>query len=303
MRPAVSRLFLALALIFSAAAILLVPLPNEYRAAWTTALMDLAHLPLFALLTFGFWRWLRCRLWQAFAVGSAISIAVEFCQPLISRTASVFDAVWGILGCALAALFILASGRPMSRKRIAITAVAAVALVAWPLVQTVPIVLDAYRAYRSFPVLCEFQTDLEVGRWQVAMASLDRVKYDRTSERWAGKVRFFPCNSGESSLVLFPVVADWTGYRRFCCELSVKGEPISLLVSIRDGEKVSKPLRRFDLLQRYEAGWHRISIDLDELARGGTFAPVHTSKVQSIHLVSYDRSETKTVYIHRVYLE
>lgn len=114
---------------------------------------------------------------------------------------------------------------------------------------------------------------------------------------------FTPRESGRSSAILFPVVRDWRGYSRLCFAFSFSGEPLTILISVRDGMKVEPPAKRFDLLRRYESGTHSVCIDLGSLARGDEFAPLDFSRVQSLHLGLNQLTGPRELLLHSVHLE
>src|SRR5204863_55999 len=77
---------------------LLVPLPNQYRGPWLMKLLDLGHLPLFAVVTVCFW-WLGGRrTWLAFGLASLLAVAAEVAQPFTGRSGEVLDVIRGMLG-------------------------------------------------------------------------------------------------------------------------------------------------------------------------------------------------------------
>jgi hypothetical protein len=83
------------------------------------------------------------------------------------------------------------------------------------------------------------------------------------------------------------VIRDWTAYKTLEVSFEFEGEPLLLLISVRDGKKLPPELPRFDLWRRYPPGQHDVRIDLNELARGGNFPPIELNRVQSLHLVAF----------------
>jgi hypothetical protein len=280
-----------------------VPLPSSWRVPWWAKLSDLAHLPVFALLTWVVYRAVPWGWWPAVAAATMVAAACEAGQAVLGRSGNVADWVRGALGSLLAVVCGHAFAQPRTLPRVAGHLVLAAALVAWPVADALPALMDAVVAYRSFPVLCDFQTRWEVLRWYTENATLERVADPEAEARWAGRVEFLPGGRGFAGAVLFPVVRDWSGYRRLCCEFSVAGDPLALALSVRDGRKLPEPARRVHLERRYPAGRHRVCVDLPALARGEEFAPVDLARVESFHLVVSDLDRPRTVFVHGIRLE
>jgi hypothetical protein len=141
--------------------------------------------------------------------------------------------------------------------------------------------MDALNAWRSFPVLADFQSPFDDRRWLFSEAELQRAPEGALLKLSAQK------RSG-SGIVLLPAVRDWTDYERLEIDFSFEGEPLLFLISVRDGKKLPPELPRYDLWRRYKPGTHHVRIELSELARGGNFPPIELDRVQSLHLIGFD---------------
>jgi hypothetical protein len=256
--------------------LLLMPLPNDYRALWFGAASDTFHVPLFALLTYLLVQY--CWPGQAIAViGVALAVATgaELIQPLVGRSASWRDLAYGVLGVGMAAAAV------QTKLPLAIRLALVALLGIWPVAQAGPVVSDAIHAWRTFPVLADFAAPFATRRWLrngttiQPVGELAQMHFDAHPQQGAGAI-------------LLPIVRDWTQYERLEVEFSFEGAPLLFLISVRDGKKLPPELPRYDLWKRYPPGRHRVEIDLAELARGGNFPPIELDRVQSLHLVAYD---------------
>jgi VanZ family protein len=280
---------------------LLVPLPDSYRSVWLTKLFDLGHVPLFALVTVCFW-WISGRsIRRAFGFSVALAVMGEIAQEFTGRSADLLDVLRGMLGALMAVLVVPVLAPPWRWRRLAGRLALVAALAAWPIWDCGPVLLDACEAARSFPVLSDWKSRWEATRWHTSAAHLEREEAG-SGQSWAGRLTVSP-HPGGSGAILFPVVRDWSGYRRLCCTFSFTGEPLSILISVRDGRKVEPPRKRFDLERRYPAGLHRVVIDLQELAAGTPFAPLDLSRIQSFHFLVTELTEPRTVLLHEIVLE
>ena len=244
------------------------------------------------------------RLGWACGVSVALAAAGEWGQSLVGRTASLADLARGVLGGVAAAVVLrCVLVRPVHPEKVVGAGLVVVTVIGWAGYQYGAVFLDAFRAYRSFPVLADFRSRGAAERWRTESATVRRVAADGTEPAWVGELVFVPNEPNASWIVLLPVVRDWSAYRTLRCELFFRGAPLDLRLSIRDGRKVIRPQRRFDWHAHLAAGRHTVRIDLDAVARGGEFAPVDLARVQSFHFGLAGLRQPRTVVLERIYLE
>jgi hypothetical protein len=279
---------LAAAALIAGVVLLLLPLGNDYRARWYGDATDASHVVLFAVLTCALAAFDGSkRRWIAALLAACLAAAAEAVQPLIGRSASWRDLLYGALGIAMAVVW-LSPGKRWLR------ALAIFGLAVWPGIQTGPLLWDAFLAWRAFPMLSRFESPWEARRWYFQQVRLI------STEPGAAALEFAADEQG-SGAILFPVVRDWAGYETLEIDFSFEGPPMIFLISVRDGKKLPPELPRYDLWRRYEPGEHRVRIDLDELARGGEFPPIDLHRVQSLHLVAYSK-QPHLVILERIEL-
>src|SRR5262245_49355440 len=97
------------AILAVAGGLLLVPLDNSYRALWFGELQDACHVPLFLVLTLLLAYAWPGRQFAVVAVVPVLAATVEIVQPLTGRSASWRDLLYGLIGVALAALWLARS--------------------------------------------------------------------------------------------------------------------------------------------------------------------------------------------------
>jgi hypothetical protein len=282
------------------AVVLVMPLPNHYRSPWLQKLMDLGHVPLFALLMVCVWLLVRRRIWLAIGIVTAMAIAAEIGQGFAGRSQDPLDILRSLIGAAIGALALHLFRRPIRWRSITTGLVAVLALAAWPIWDSVPVLIDAVWAYRAFPVLSDFSSPWEARRWLLTGAVLERQPAADLGRPWIGQLHV---DASGGAAILFPVVRDWSSYQRLSVTFSFAGDPLDILISVRDGRPVAPPRRRFDLEQRYTAGKHGVVIDLVELGAGTRFAPLDLSRVQSFHFVVTQSAGPRTLFVHSVTLE
>jgi hypothetical protein len=286
------RIAVLLLLIALVAFVLFVPLPHAWRSTWRSKLLDLGHIPLFALVTVALYRNLRLGLTGAFCVATASAGVCELLQAAAHRSADISDFLRGAIGSLIAVLLVTGSRRP---HRWVLCTAASVMLLIWPVADATPRLWDAWTAYQAFPVISDFETRWASHRWYKDNATVECVK-------GLGHVNFFPTTRGTSGIILFPVIQDWSRYRYLCCDFFLPGE-MTLLISVRDGRRIVGDRKRFDLQQQYEVGNHKVKIDLQSLARGDEFAPLDLTRIQSFHIVARDLQHSRELILEHVRLE
>jgi hypothetical protein len=239
-------------LLLITAALLLLPLDNDYRALWFGAAMDACHVPLFGLLTWclGKYCWPDRQL-AVIGFAAAIACCAEIIQPYVGRSASWRDLAYGLIGIAIATVWLRSSWSVV--LRLALIAI----LLSWPAERTGPVLIDACWAWWSFPVLVGDQGTFEQRRW--ILQNVNMTRYHDAARLTFG------ANEHGSSAILLPVIRDWTAYQTLDVNFAFEGDPLVLLISVRDGKRLPPELPRFDLWQRYLPGNHHVRIDLSEL--------------------------------------
>ncbi len=273
-----------------AGGLLLVPLDNQYRALWYGEVTDACHVPLFGLLTLFLAGYVWPQRQLAMVVcAAALASGAELAQPVMGRSASWRDLAYGLLGVGAAAVWL------RTKWRWPLRLVVIAALLAWPAWRTGPSLFDALWAWKTFPVLAISGSPCEERRWHLQDVQMDRI------ESGAKRFSFPPNPSSGKSAILFPVIRNWTAYETLEVTFEFEGEPLLLLISVRDGKKLPPELPRYDLWRRYSPGKHDVQIDLNELAKGGDFPPIELHRVQSLHLVAFS-DRPQSIIVRRIAL-
>jgi hypothetical protein len=283
--------------------VLLVPLPERWHGGWRNTLLDLGHVPLFGGLTLYLcWVLRPARLWPAL-IALVVAAFAELVQDRFGRTGDLLDFIRGALGVLAAVVVARAWRGPRTPGRLALHALAALAVLAWPVAEAAPRLLDAWEGYRSFPTLADFTTARQALRWECRQAVLTRAADPDRPGRWAGCLELLPGPEAYPGAVLVPVVVDWVGYERLCCAFTVEGEPLVVVVSVRGGPDAEGRTSHYQFEREYKAGRHVVEVDLAGAARRARPGPLDLSHLRYVQLFIYRPEQARTLYLHEVWLE
>lgn len=280
---------------------LLVPLPRSLDGRCWGTLLDLGHIPLFAALTLALWGVLRGPWYRPVAIAIFVAGLVEIVQPHVGRTGDLLDFLRGGAAALAAGVAVRACQGPRTPARLALHALAALVVLAWPVGSAGPRLLDAYEEWRSFPILADFTAPRRMLRWHCQQADLERLPDPRHPGEWAGRLEFRPGPQEYPGAALTHDVRDWTGYRRLCWSFTVEGDPLTLSFSIRGHPGAET--NHYDTERTFAAGEHCAEVDLAAAAEQARPGRLDLAEIwQSLVFVIRPRGP-RTIYLHRVWLE
>jgi hypothetical protein len=284
-------------------ALLLVPLPSAWGGIWQSKLLDFGHVPLFGALALTLWLLLGPSL--IWPVGLSLSEAglAEIFQQLVGRTGDWLDFVRGGLGIFAAAAAVAAWQYRRKPLWLLGGSVASVGLLAWPVWDAGPYLLDAYEGYRAFPVLAEFRTDRELLRWICRQATITRTPDPSDPDSSGATLEFREGSARYPNGRLLPILRDYRAYRWLCCSFTVEQAPLNLVTSVRDGADAEGRTSHFQHGRRYEPGNFLVRIDLREGARAAYPRPLDLSDVWVIQFFTPTPKEAGTLRLQRIWLE
>jgi hypothetical protein len=249
--------------------------------------------------------WLVLRhsaLWAAL-ISLAVAALAELVQDHFGRSGSLLDFVRGALGVGAALVVLHAWQGPRTLRRLAVHAVAVVVLLAWPVADAAPWLLDAADGFRSFPTLADFGTARQLLRWDCQQSTLTRVPDGDQPSGWSARLDFRPGPERYPSAVLQPIGRDWSQHGRLGCSFTVAGEPLLLVISIRGGRGASGRTSHYQFEKTYAVGTHQVGVDLATVARQARPDPLDLSDIRFFQLFIYRTDRSRTMYLHRVWLE
>ena len=300
-------------------ALLLMPVPIITRQG--AALMDLAHAPLFGLVTLVAFFQLPPVLRSvrsAIVIGIAmttVSGLIELAQELTGRSSSWSDLWANVLGVTAALCLGFARQSASTRRRSLLAASAVAALVVASLPGSVTL-WDAWRQRRDLPMIASFEDRLELSRWRFMLARGELSRAHVTAGQFSLRIDLLP---GEypGVFMLWPP-NDWRGALRgpgvaspgnsaaalvFDVWLS-EGRPLDVVVKIVDlDHNYGHPSDRYEQPTRVPAGTHRLSIPLDVIAHAPISRPMDLSQIRLLQFYVEFLDRPRTLFVDNIHLE
>lgn len=273
---------------------------------------ELGHIFLFAILTFLFFyypakRFPRSHRFFYITLLSTLllGLAIEFIQMYVGRDFSLGDLGFDLIGSLTALCCLIAGGalvinRWLSRAVTVLTAVLGIYAIAPVLFA----VVDEVNMGRSFPLLADFESTLEVDRWQGDVEIVNLL-----SSRGEEKVLRIPLSTTHYSgvsLSYFP--RDWRAYKQLSFEFfNPDRRPLDLTIRIHDNKHYDLGKGdyddRFNRVLEVMPGWNRFSVDLRDLAKAPANRDMDLANIQEFGLFSIDLPKPRVIYIDKVRLE
>jgi hypothetical protein len=253
------------------------PVDTDY---WRT-LMDVSHLPFFALFTllaFPFFAGLRwphqrkCKF--AFGIAALVSILVELIQPSFGRSQSMVDQVYGITGAMLGLVLLLLW--PHRREGKAVAGMALLVLVFGGVVAGPVWRKHQVRQLRAgqFPVLGSFERVEETQLWRPNYFSYTGKGHYNLTTNFVSQGGF--ALAVDASVGGWPGVdfdagdTSWIGFSDFAFDLFNPASNFILRLRIDDDGDCSTYARRYNHELLIEKGWNRIAIPVEDIRTGPT---------------------------------
>jgi hypothetical protein len=297
-----------------AALLLLMPVPTLGRAG--RALLDLVHVPLFALLsalayTLFVGNQTRHRGLVAVVIWlvlTALGVAAEWLQTHVGRSASAQDAFANAAGAAAGLLWVIGLRSQQRARRVAMN-VGVVALILAAYTYPLLVLLDVYLAHRSFPVLASFEQPLELSRWKPLNAKLQRSRKYATDGSWSLRMDWRVAKYPAAALSL--PARDWTPYEELVFDIVWEAsDPVattrtlSVIVKVQDQRHNHQHEDRYHQQFTLRPGQlEEVRVPLMRVAYAPQDRLMDMSRIDKVELFTVRPQTRLTLYLDNMRLE
>ncbi|NQD37088.1 VanZ family protein [Permianibacter sp. IMCC34836] len=282
-----------------------IALPNRAAAA----LWDLAHLPLFFLLTVIFDHSVlkrhprRAAVWLQLLLPPLVVFAIgtELLQSLTNREPSLGDVITDSVGIGLATLW-LASSRYVGAGWKKMLRGIVFAIAASLLIQPGVLLWADYHIKHNFPMLSDFESIIDSSNWSLGKRSAEQARDGRHSLKIVFPTQLY---SG-TTLRHFPT--DWSAYKTLHLSVFNPGNdtlPLSLRIHDRKHELGEQPYHdRFNYNFAAGPGWTDVQLPINRIASGPRDRKLDLGQLAALRLFYQGLPADGTVvYLDAVYLD
>ncbi len=276
-----------------------------FKEFWETG-----HIVLFALLVFLLFQFDHLRTQSPlnrFLITSffclIIGLATELLQLLFARSFELkdifHDLIGGYIGLILAQL-------KTEKKRSNIIA-NTLMLSALSLVGGYSLIIATINQWyieQSFPILSNFESPLELSRWESIEAEISLSKLHKKQGKYSMKVDFLPGNAPRAQL--FNFVSDWSGHQFLKFSIynnALKPEKVSINIydhQYRDtGYQYSD---RFVLNATIKKGWNEFSIPIKNIRKAPALRDMRIESVLSFGIWMRHLKKPVSLYVDDIRL-
>ena len=304
------RRWIAWPLAGTLAVLLFVGGPGHSASRSLSSAWDLGHI-----VAFSVWSCLllstaltRASLGRQWAAALTFCIVVggitEGIQSLTGGDASIGDVLRDIVGGVLALCWCPPAlmSLPRSMRRAARGVSLSLVLVA--LLPLMASASDEWLARASFPVLSDFETPFEAGRWEGdARFAVDRSEASHGN----ASLRVNMDTSLYSGVALVHFPRNWAGYRYLRMDvLNPLPDQVDLNCRLHDGQHERRGptyADRFNTAFRLRPGWNSLRIDLGDVARAPAGRMMEMDDIRALILFCSRLPAPRTIFIDHVRLE
>lgn len=283
--------------------------PGNHSARSFKSFWNLGHVLYYGILPLALFRLLpgrrlqyRVQLSIIVAVTIFLGVLVEILQYGLERTPDLGDIGRNMIGAGIAVCFLLPLRKAFSKTGLTAARTVLVFLV---LTQIYPIgiaLLDEYRARRDFPILSDFESPLQLDRWNGgARISIEKVagkgskamRADLTTKLYSGvSLEYFPQN--------------WMGYKYFQFRIyNPLKDSIKITCRIHDREHtrgVQEFRDRFNRSFTLTQGWSTVTISLEEVKKAPEQRDMDMGRIYGVGIFATRLQQPRTVYVDDVAL-
>jgi len=282
--------------------------PQGYAQRSHEYVWGLGHILCFGVWTTLLIRWrsgwsFRRQVVAVVTLTLVLGIGIEILQAGFGRYFDLVDVWNNLIGSLLALAFSGAARRGLTRLALILLRVVALLFLVAGLLPLGRVLLDERLAMKQFPLLSDFETVVELGRWEgnahlsisqdVVSHGASSLKMELTSERYSGLfLKFFP--------------EDWRRFKRLTFDMFNPSDSVlKLTCRVHDhmhGASGNSYADRFNRVIALTPGWTRVDLSLEQITNGPVDRQLDLGRVAGLGLYATDLAAPETLYLDYVRL-
>lgn len=272
---------------------------------------DAGHLALFGLLSFSYFssaKWANHSIIRPFLLTTffclTLGTAIEGVQIFIHRDFSYDDIINDLIGGYLGLLALVIFNSQLVFKIRSLAIILFIALTLTGLRDLEIHLFDEYQIRKDFPLLADFETNIEKSRWEYKLVNTDYSKQFVKSGQYSLHAEFLPGRYPNISLKHFK--GNWSGYKTLNFSIYNPGsETLKFTAKIYDQQHIKngrKYLDRFHQQLLIVPGWNEISISLEDMINAPQYRQMDIEKINGFSLFTDKLKHPVTLYIDDIHL-
>jgi len=224
-----------------------------------------------------------------------VSVAIEIIQSINSREFSFLDIIRNCLGATIAIAFhsnSFSDNRTFSRSKLKYSVVGVLIIFSYPLLINTA---DTINAYRSFPVLSDFESPFELTRW--SGNQLIVVDLEANNNHVLGNT-FTTDEYSNLTFESFP--NNWAGFSNFSFRIfndSTTNHELNIRIHDQHHRNSNWDYSdRFNQIIGLTPGWNKITIDLNLVRVHPMNREIDMSKIEKIIIFSHNLQTNVRLY-------
>lgn len=283
--------------------------PADSSSRLAKELWDCGHWLFFVALAGGLWTSGLPKSWSPRARTGLVLLLVcllgggiEIVQALMpGRQAGLGDFLYDMAG-GLAGVLAAAAVTEGCRRRKILLALVGVILLACS-ARLFELVYDRWRVSANMPILADFESSLELERWQ---GDADRllVAMPGGGQGRAMAVRFTTDQFSEIRLRDFP--GDWHQFRQLKCNIYLPAESLALNIKIFDNHHVGNEqsfANRYNGRVQLQKGWNSITVPLSLVRSGPVGRPMDLARIKGFSMFVQNEGRREEIFFDNLRLE
>lgn len=269
------------------------------------------HLFLFALISYGYFSLdskvnhsISYKIILTTIVSLILGSAIEVIQLLFHRDFSKGDIINDLLGGYIGLLALAVFNKQQTLKLKVTAFILVIFCFAVGLRNMEKHLLDEWNMRQQFPVLSDFENQLEISRWENTRTVLQRTQEFTKTGAYSLKVTFLPGRYPNISLEHF--INNWSGYKEIRYSIynpSNKSHTFSM--KVYDKKHISRGRSyddRFNHTISVAPGWNTFNIPLTDIFNAPKHRSMNMQQIKGFSLFTDHLKQPLTIYVDNIHL-